>query len=143
VEKERTSESTVPFSNTAEQYRFVRSSIQASLKNQLADTQSKAVMIASAIRGEGRTVTAFNIALSFCQKGMKVVVVDAELRKPMIHKLIGPSLKRGLSSYLSDASVVVEELVAKTIVPNLHKLVSKTKPVFRSNSSEDFIERLR
>jgi capsular exopolysaccharide synthesis family protein len=120
------------FSTAAEQYRFVRSNIQASLKNQLADTRSIAVMIASAVRGEGRTTTIFNIALSFCQKGMKVVIVDAELRKPRIHELLGLPLERGLSSYLWDTSVAVEELVIKSPVPNLHVITAGPIPPYPS-----------
>jgi receptor protein-tyrosine kinase len=55
---------------------------------------------------------------------MKVVIIDAELRKPRIHLLLQMPLEPGLSSYLSGESVVVEELVVKTIIPNLYLMAA-------------------
>jgi len=82
----------------AEQYRIVRTNLQSS---QLR-VGSKAFVVTSAVHGEGKSVTAINLALTLSrQENLKVIVVDGDLRKPSIHKWLGLGQRtEGLSTVL-------------------------------------------
>jgi len=97
----------------AENYRALRTSILLSS----AEEAPKRILITSASPGEGKTTTAFNLAMVMARSGKKVLLVDADLRKPRLHKLLKISNKSGVSSYLARTSS--EEIMHRGPHPNL------------------------
>ncbi len=61
----------------------------------------KSVVITSAVEGEGKTVTALNVAAAFAQTGGRVLLVDGDLRKPRCHEVLGIANHSGLSDVLT------------------------------------------
>ncbi len=68
---------------------------------QLAATPLKSVMVTSAIAGEGKTTVAVGLALSAARSHKRVLLIDANLRNPTLHKQLGLSIKRGLTVLLA------------------------------------------
>lgn len=85
-----------PYGGPAEAIRELRSQIIA-LSN---DGERRALAVVSPASGDGRTFIAANLALSFCQAGERTVLVDANLRNPGIHKLLGVPERPSLSTLL-------------------------------------------
>jgi len=81
----------------AESTRVIRSNINFKLPNQ---TMSKVILCTSSIKGEGKTICAFNIAASYTATGKKVILMGADLRNPQLHSLleIERDNKKGLST---------------------------------------------
>ena len=81
----------------AESTRVIRSNINFKLPNQ---TTSKVILCTSSIKGEGKTICAFNIAASYTATGKKVILLGADLRNPQLHNLleIERDNKKGLST---------------------------------------------
>ncbi|MBI4341869.1 MAG: CpsD/CapB family tyrosine-protein kinase [Candidatus Omnitrophica bacterium] len=98
-----------PKSPISEQYRILRTNLQ-SLKFRPG---AKVVVITSAVHGEGKTVTAINLALTLSrQENLKVVLVDADMRKGSIHKWLGlTDRSEGLSTVLARGGELNGELV--------------------------------
>ena len=105
-----------PGSVAAEQFRFWRSRI---IKPQNGNPP-KTVLITSALQGEGKTFAASNLAVTIAQ-GLDehVLLVDADLRNPMVHQIFGldPS-ENGLSTYLENGKPLAE-ILCKTAIPKL------------------------
>ena len=86
-----------------EQYRR----LAATLHQAQAEQQLKTVMITSALPGEGKTLTAINLALTLSESyERRVLVIDADLRHPSTHKALGVANTRGLSEALRDGSAL-------------------------------------
>ncbi len=101
---------TEPFSNAAEQYKKLRARILNATKK---DGRS-AVMITSSDIGEGKTITAINLAVALGNEiDHTVLLVDADLRKPSVHKYLGIEAQYGLSDYLS-GKVNLSDILVKT-----------------------------
>ena len=76
----------------SEAYKTLRTNILFTTR----DSQCKVFALTSAIPGEGKTTTAINIAISFAQTEKKVVIIDADLRKPKLHRYFDLENKIGL-----------------------------------------------
>ena len=85
-----------PHSPSAEAYR----SLAANLQFAYADRQLQTIGVTSAAEGEGKSTTVANLALAMAQSGRRVIVVDADLRRPGQHTLFGLQRDPGLSSVL-------------------------------------------
>jgi len=87
-----------PRSNIAEAYRSLCTGLQFATENGLP----KSLLVTSAVPGEGKSVTALAIARHFANMGLRVLLIDADLRNPSMHRKLGLDNSIGLSSYLSD-----------------------------------------
>lgn len=115
---------TNPSSPVAEQYRMIRTNIQfASPGGQ----QIKTIVVTSSGPGEGKSTIAANMAVVFAKSGQRVLLVDADLRKPVLYKTFKLTNISGLSTILSTAGNIADE-VQKTPIENLSVLPSGPKP---------------
>jgi receptor protein-tyrosine kinase/non-specific protein-tyrosine kinase len=92
----------------AEQYRKLWARLLRATKNDFLNT----IMVTSADMGEGKTVTAINLAVTMANAiDYTVLLVDADLRNPTIHKYLGIAAKYGLSDYLSGKKEIPDILI--------------------------------
>jgi capsular exopolysaccharide synthesis family protein len=114
-----------PTSSLAESYRTLRTSILLST----APRPPQALLVTSAQPREGKSCTSLNLALGLAQRGVPVVIVDADMRRPSVGKGLGFSENGGgLSSFLSGAHSLDEVLRQFEKVPNLWVLPAGPQP---------------
>ncbi len=95
----------------AESFRILRTNLNYILKSQQA-APSKIIYVTSTIKGEGKTFTAFNLALSLNSTGKSVLLLGADIRNPQLHRYIDKSEgSKGLSEYLYDDKVQVDSII--------------------------------
>jgi capsular exopolysaccharide synthesis family protein len=127
----------------AEAYRVLRTHIQFSCKDEKLNT----IAIVSAGAGEGKSTTTLNLATIFAQSGGRILVVDSDLRRPTLHKILGLSNNIGLVSYLLKQNTL-EEVIQRTSLPTLDfmasgKLPSSSMGVLNSPQMKDLITELK
>jgi len=110
-------------SSVAEAYRVLRTSVLLSS----TEKPPKTILVTSGQPGEGKTTTAVNTAISLSQLGASVLVIDCDLRKPSVHKLLGVDHLEGLSSYLS-RRMELDDVIQKVPIPNLSVMTSGRIP---------------
>lgn len=131
----------VPNSMTAEQLRQIRTRLQqgASLET------TRSLMVTSPNPGDGKTTVAANLAAGMALVGRRVLLVDANFRRPELHKLFGVDGATGFSSVLTGGSTL-ESAAKATKVPNLSVLPAGPKPanaaeLLESDLLKQFIDR--
>lgn len=109
----------------ADQFRAIkRPLIRRSLEARGANEQpGQLVMLASALPGDGKTFTSINLALSMAlERNFTVLLVDADVAKPHVTRLVGADDEPGLVDVLSDPNRSVESVILGTDIPSLHVL---------------------
>jgi succinoglycan biosynthesis transport protein ExoP len=104
-----------PKSEAAEAYRALRTSILLSSFG----APPKVILVTSAMPQEGKTTVSANSALVLAQRGSRVLLVDADLRRPAIGKLFGIRSRGGLSTLISGSDKVEDVVLPCPEVPNL------------------------
>ena len=99
----------------AESSRVIRSNISFKLNNK---NRSHVILSTSSIKGEGKTISAFNTAASYVAAGKKVLLIGADLRNPQVHNLVDLDRKsntKGLSTLIANRSTEVSSDYLETI----------------------------
>ena len=133
-----------PQSQMAESYRALRTSL---LLSNLG-APPKVIMVTSARPQEGKTTTSINTAIVLAQKGTRVLLMDADLRRPSIHKTFGMGPRSGLSNVLTGSATMQQTIVASPILPNLFIMPAGTPPpnpaeLLASSNMRDLLAELR
>lgn len=103
-----------PLSSFAESYRALRTSLLLSS----AEHAPRTMLITSSHPAEGKTTIVANTAISLAQTGARVLVLDADMRRPRCHKILSTKNDSGLSTYLS-RDVSVDKVIIPHDIPNL------------------------
>ena len=109
-----------PHSPITESYRIIRSRIRFKPANHLA----KSIMVTSSMPEEGKSVTAANLAVVFAQANFKTVIVDADLRHPVLHKVFNVENEAGLGDMLNSHQIKIKECIKNTSINHLQILTS-------------------
>lgn len=112
-----------PRSFAAEAYRVLRTNLHYANP----DAPIRRLLVTSAGAGEGKSTTAANLAVCFAQADRAVLLVDADLRRPVINTLFRQPATPGLSSYLV-GDALLDAVIQKTAVPNLSIVASGPPP---------------
>jgi succinoglycan biosynthesis transport protein ExoP len=133
-----------PQSQMAESYRALRTSL---LLTSLGGPP-KVILVTSALPQEGKTTTSINTAIVLAQKGTRVLLIDADLRRPSIHKTLGMGPKTGLSNVLTGNATLQQAVTRSSILPTLFVLTAGTPPpnpaeLLASSNMRDILAELR
>lgn len=132
-----------PGSKFAEQYRIIRTNIQYSPNIQ--GVQS--IVVTSVAPGEGKTTTVANLGAVLAQQGKRVLIVDADIRKPSLHQFFDKPNYRGLTNILLN-NYSLDGVVTSTTIKNLDILPSGPLPssdsdLIGTNNMEHLIENIK
>ncbi len=111
---------TAPESSTAESFRSLRSGLTLSGIGR----KLKIISITSALPGEGKSYTAYNLGLAFAAAGLRVLIIDADLRRPRQHALFRATGEDGLTDVLAGQKSLESVLVPHPVEPNLTLLAA-------------------
>jgi succinoglycan biosynthesis transport protein ExoP len=133
-----------PQSQMSESYRALRTSLLLTS----VGAPPKTILITSALPQEGKTTTSINTATVLAQKGTRVLLIDADLRRPSIHKTLGMGPRAGLSNVLTGGTTLQDATVRSTLLPNLFILPAGTPPpnpaeLLASSQMMDLLAELR
>ena len=115
---------TDPRSPTAEAFRQLRTNIQFVSP----DEAVRSLVVTSAVPGEGKTLLAANLAVSLAQGDSRVILVDADLRRPRLHRVFGVPKEPGLTNLVIDSQADLKDYLRRTPVDNLWVLTGGTVP---------------
>ncbi len=113
-----------PQSQMAESYRALRTSLLLSSLG----APPKVIVITSALPQEGKTTTSLNTSVVLAQKGSRVLLIDADMRRPSIHKSLNLGPRTGLSNVLTGSATLQHAIVRSKDVPTLYVLPAGTPP---------------
>jgi polysaccharide biosynthesis transport protein len=127
----------------AEAYRVLRTNLLFSRKDDKLNT----IAIVSAGAGEGKSTTVFNLASVFAQSGQRTLIVDSDLRRPTLHKMMHVTNNVGLTNYLLKQNTL-EEVIQTSSLPTLDflasgKLPSSSLGILSSAQMKDLISELK
>jgi capsular exopolysaccharide synthesis family protein len=119
-----------PNSNVAEQYRSIRNNIRFE-----ASGKVRSLVVTSASAGEGKSTAAVNLAISMSQRGDRVLLIDANMRKPILNQVFDLMASPGLMDVLVH-QIELTDAIQETGIGNLSLLAVGTIV----NSTEDFLD---
>lgn len=108
-----------PSSRFSEGYRILSAKLNLTGSRETA----RSITVLSGGPGEGKSTTAFNLGYVCAQSGMKVLVIDADIRRPSMHGAVGLENTLGLGEWLV-GQASLDELIQSTSTPNLEMLTA-------------------
>lgn len=134
---------TDPKSFVSEQFRTARTNINFSKP----DGELTTLLFTSSLQAEGKSTSSANLACLFAQEGKKVILIDADMRKPTVHYTFHLTNTIGLSNILTKKTPVMEAL-KETTIENLQIITSGPIPpnpaeLLSAKSMDEMIEELR
>lgn len=108
-----------PLSAESESFRGIRTALYFNTRGE----RHKVLQVTSPNAGDGKTTVISNLAVAIAQSGRSVVLVDADLRRPRVHRVFGLSNRVGLAEAIG-GSVQPADVIQPTVVPNLSVLTS-------------------
>lgn len=102
-------------------------SLRTNIRFYVNGSECKRLCITSGAAGEGKSITLLNLAISIGESGKKVLLIDADLRRPALARLLVEKATPGLSNVLAD-QVEEKDAIRKEIYPNLDVLLSGEIP---------------
>jgi len=135
---------TDPRAPAAEAYRTLRTNLYFSSLDRALET----LVVTSAAPGDGKSTTLANLAVTMSQGEKRTILVDADLRKPSLHKLFGVSNNQGLTTMAVEDSALAEPPLVETGLDNLWLLPSGPLPpnpaeILGSRRMEEIITALK
>jgi polysaccharide biosynthesis transport protein len=112
-----------PNSVDAEAYRSVRTALYFSTQGE----RHKVIQVTSPNMSDGKTTLIANLAVTIAQSGRRVILVDADLRRPRAHRIFGLTAKAGLAQLIAE-DAEMPDVVQPTVVPNLWVLPAGPRP---------------
>lgn len=137
--------STDPSSPIAEEYRKLKSALVSSARQ---EGFTNVLMVTSSIAGEGKSVTALNLALSLAQEiDHTVLLIDADLRRPSILQYLGCEARKGLLDILEGHAEMNETLihtgVGRLVILPAGKVASNPVELFSSNRMANLLQEIK
>lgn len=108
----------------SEQYRTIRTNIQYAM----VDRDLRTLVITSSGPSEGKSTTSANLAIVFANSGKRVLLVDADMRKPTVAKTFSLDNIRGLSTLLGSREIMLHQVIQTSGIDNLFLMTSGPKP---------------
>jgi len=113
-----------PRSPVSEAYRSLRTSMLYTSP----DKKIKSILVSSAGPGEGKTTTVANLAITYANLGKKTILIDTDLRRPVIHKVLDLKKEPGITDYLSGSIDNFKDIIQATEIENLYVVTSGIIP---------------
>ncbi|RME07023.1 MAG: polysaccharide biosynthesis tyrosine autokinase, partial [Deltaproteobacteria bacterium] len=117
-------EEDTPTSKVSEAFRTLRTNIKFSTINR----ETKNFLVTSTNPKEGKSIVTVNLGISFARTEKRTLLVDTDLRKPILHRYLGLPGNRGITNYLVGEVDDIETVIQPTGIGNLHLLASGPKP---------------
>lgn len=112
-----------PKSPISEAYRSLRTSMLFSSSKKV-----RSILVSSAGPGEGKTTTVANLAITYANLGKKTILVDTDLRRPVVHKVFNLEREPGVTNFLAGQTEDISTLIKETEVDNLSIITSGVIP---------------
>jgi len=114
----------------AESFRILRTNMQYFFINKLAEDTSKTIFVTSTIKGEGKTLVAFNLALTLSYTGKKVALVGADIRNPQVQRYLPKKDRKhqGLTEYIMRQNLGIDEVIVPSEFNDLDIVLSGVIP---------------
>ena len=132
-----------PKSPVSEAYRSLRTSMLYST----SEKNLKSILVSSAGPGEGKTTTVANLAITYANLGKKTLLVDTDLRRPVVHKVFDLERDPGITTYLSSATDNYTDLIQTSEISNLSIITAGIIPpnpseLLGSNRMTKFVKQI-
>lgn len=126
-----------------ESYKELRTNVMFSISGEAG----KVIALTSGSASEGKSTNVVNLSISFAETGAKVIIIDCDLRRPNVERLLGVNKSEGLTNYLVN-NITLDNAILKSVYNNLDVITAGTIPpnpseLLLSKKMSDLIEELR